>query len=578
MNRLKFLFLLLAAVPAFALETIRFDYGSCGAIPDDGQDDAVALQKALDSLVAQGGGTLEVPSGVYEMHARIEVDGRFDFLRIEGAGQGLSRFVCINDEGILKINARSVDSVVEIVDLDLPPGKPNCGTCLELIKPFNEPQDREYNLLLSNLELKPVDLNTCHYARVFVAEGWMPLIDNINSSGFYGPNFNTFEGKRRKYEAESIVVLKKAYKPRIQYSNFWAAKYGIVIELTDAHEKPTIAATVSVENANGIQITKQGARPLSNPVWIDGCHWNNAFSGLVMKNIDSFRLVQNCLYGAWDIEDGYHDMHLINCSGGELVDNSFWFGVKSRSNIYIEKNCHDISIRNTHFGRGISREPVIIEDGARNIRVADNLYGTVFAMDEGDTFGLWEFEETQAGKALDKDRLHPGRDNDLLLNGAEIVGGSESMKLGKALSFRDLSAEACPAKEWSGAAGVRIHTCLKIPEGFGRGESTILEVTNIYRLYLDEGTLCFAFQDSRGRKTVLRVGNVTTRRNWLPVLVDIDPSLDRTVLEVSGFGGDRRFIENLELNRKERPLRLAPEQKTRKKFTGAIDQLWIQNL
>jgi len=576
MKRLKFLFAVLAAVPAFALETLRFDEATCGAVPDDKQDDSPALQKALDRLVAAGGGTLQVPSGTFEMHARVSVQGNISFLRIEGAGHSLSRLVCLNDDGLIKIVSTDADCVIEIVDIDLPPGRQNCGTCLELTKPYSEPQGRDYNLLLSNLELKPEAMDTCHYTDVFVTEGWMPLIDNINTSGFYGPKFNTFEGKRRKYEARSILLLKKSYKPRVRWCNFWAAEYGIGIELTDAHAEPTLEGTVSVENAHGIHIKKLGSRPFSNPVWIDGCHWNNAFSGLVMTGIDSFRLVQNCLYGAWDVEDDYADIKLVDCSRGEIVDQSFWFGVKPRPNIYIDKDCRDISIRNTHFGRGVSFEPVVIEQGAQNIDVRNNVYGTVYALDEGDTFGLWEFEEMDGNRALDKDRLHPGRNNDLVLTGAVAGPGAKVLKLGQALYLNDLLASASPVQKWDGAPGVRINIHLKIPREVSTGESTILEVPGVYRLFLRQGSLCFSFS-GKPEHTVLEVPGVARHRSWIPVIAEVDPALNRAVLEVSGFGGDRRFLDRLQLAGEKKELIIAPADAHRK-FTGAIDQLWIQRL
>jgi hypothetical protein len=226
----------------------------------------------------------------------------------------------------------------------------------------------------------------------------------------------------------------------------------------------------------------------------------------------------------------------------------------------------------------ILRLTVGFEASAQNIEVKNNIYGTVYALDEGDTFGLWEFEETAVGKALDKDRLHPGRDNDLLFENAEIIDGAASLKLGKALSFSDRSAEASPVQEWSGAPGVRIHMMLKIPAGFDRDKSTVFEVSNIYSLYLDEDALCFEFRDPRGKKTVLSVGQAARARRWLPIIAEVDPVTGRAVLEVSGLGGDRRFIDGLELNGKQRPLTIAPSVSGEKKFTGAVDQLWIQNL
>jgi hypothetical protein len=559
---------------------LRFDEKTLGAIPGDGLDDSPALQKALDQLVAAGGGTLEVPSGVFDIMSRVAVEGEFRDLRIIGTGQGLARLVCRNSDGLLKITATNPEAAVEIRDIDLPPGQAAAGTCLELVKPYSEPADREQNLLLSNLELRPENLETDYYRRVFVAEGWMPLLDNINTSGLYGPKFNTFEGKRKKYQAESIVVLKQAYKPRIQYANLWAAEYGVIIELTDAHPLPTMNASVSVENAHGIHITKLGDRPQTNPLVIDGCHWNNAFSGLVLKGIQGFRLVQNCLYGASDIEKGYSDIRLEDCSNGELLDNSFWFAVMPRIPVSVGADCHDITIRNSLFGRGVAIEPVVVEPGAKNISISGSLFDSVYALDEEGTFGLWEMEETNgepAPAALDKGRIDPDRKNHLLIEGATFGPGSATMKLGQAILFPGGRGTARSSKPWPGAKGLRLQAHLKIDPSMGVEESTVAEVAGVFRLFLADGDLRFTYIDAQGKPTTLSVQGIMARRDWIPILAEVNPELGRVSLEVGMTGSDRRDLENLALNKASAPLVIAPDDGHRR-FSGGIDQVWLRQL
>lgn len=569
---------LTASLTLVASPRVQFNYVNFGAIPDNEACDAAALTRALEHLMERGGGTLLVPSGRYTFKERVVVKGSFERLRIQGMGHSLSRFISANPDGILKIEAENADAVIEVLDMDFPPAMRMAGTALEFIKPYSEPDGVDYNLLLQNLELRPEWLETDFFDHVFVADGFKVLIDNVNTSGVYGPKFNVPGGKALKYEAESIIKLRNAYQPRIHYSNLWAAKYGIDIELTDAHLEPTIYATVSVETETGIIIRKIGDQPLSHPLRIQGSHWNNAILGLLLENVDGFRIVQNCLYGAHDLVPEYKDIKLVNSSNGEFIDNSFWWSLIPRTCFYIDQNSHNISIRNTHFGRNVAVEPIIVEKGARNIDVRNNIYGTVYAMDEGDTFGLWEMEETEVNQALDKDRLQPGRANHLRLEGAHIAPGDSRNRLGDALWFRGPNDTAVATSAWSSTEGVRINLHLLIGSGLRSiEESTILEVPGVYRLYLADGDLCFDYVDRSGEVTTLAVPRVGLRHDWIPVLVEIHPELNRAVLEVSGTGGDRRFVEDARLARASGPFSLAPVD-SKRKFVGAVDQLWIQRL
>lgn len=71
---LIFLFSVPASAQCVASEGL-VSIRSCGAIPDDGLDDAPAIQASLDALTLAGGGVLDIPSGRYEVGS--EVSGHF---------------------------------------------------------------------------------------------------------------------------------------------------------------------------------------------------------------------------------------------------------------------------------------------------------------------------------------------------------------------------------------------------------------------------------------------------------------------------------------------------------------------
>jgi hypothetical protein len=103
-----------------------------------------------------------------------------------------------------------------------------------------------------------------------------------------------------------------------------------------------------------------------------------------------------------------------------------------------------------------------------------------------------------------------------------------------------------------------------------------MEVPRVFGLYLENEALQFKFFDRSGKKVHLEVENVALRRDWIAVLAEVDPALERAVLDVSGSGSDHRFIDNIRLKDQQRPLSISPSRS--KNFIGAMDQLWIQSL
>lgn len=63
-----FIFTMMLSIQAKTVNLVDF-----GAVPDDGNDDAVAIQNAFSELVNCGGGTLVFPSGVTEIQSRFEI-------------------------------------------------------------------------------------------------------------------------------------------------------------------------------------------------------------------------------------------------------------------------------------------------------------------------------------------------------------------------------------------------------------------------------------------------------------------------------------------------------------------------
>jgi len=75
-------------IPALANTRSAADFGM---VPDDENDDAVALQKAVDALQAQGGGVLFIPAGKYYLDHPVIITG--DNMVLRGAGMKRTRLI-----------------------------------------------------------------------------------------------------------------------------------------------------------------------------------------------------------------------------------------------------------------------------------------------------------------------------------------------------------------------------------------------------------------------------------------------------------------------------------------------------
>ncbi len=561
-----FLFMLGAAVP----KEYRLTDPPFSAIPDDGISDAPALQSALEQMVADGYATLIIPPGQYDIDTRVTVEGDFRYMRIEGRGHNITRLFGNNGSGVLRIVATSPDAVLEIVDLDVVPAQPGAGTGLELFKPYSEPEQADYNLLLEGLEMRCNNRLTDYFDRTIVADGWMPLVDNVAASGPFGPDV-TEEDRRR---AESSLVLTNVFRPRIDRCYFWSARKGIAIHLTDAHAEPTINGTVSVQTGEGIRISKSGSRPLSAPVRVVNTHWNNNQFGLRLENLDAFSVVDSVPY--FETPEGsapdYGDLELVNCSNGVVEDNLFWYGASFRPLIRLDAACRNVSIRHNHFAWGTSTRPVTYEAGAQDILVEDNIYGTVFANDEAGTFGLWNMDTNASGQVVDIVSLGAGRNNALVLSGGAVsrFEGYDPPDLRPALFFDTTAAQAESSNAWNSSAGIRISLFL-LPAAPDVG--TVLDIPGVCSMDLTGSSLVFSFTRSGGEQETLQVDGIYSSTYWRQIRAEVNPSTGFAVLEVDGIGADRRHIVPLGLAPVSAPLRLSPSS-----FTGAIDQLWIRTL
>jgi hypothetical protein len=539
-----------------------------GAVPDDGKDDSAAIQLAINQALRQGDGEVFVPPGEYHIGHRLRIEGRFDRLFFRGAGHGLVRFVSTAEDGFVVVKATLPTARVGFLDFDLYAGREAGGTAFHLVKPYAETSDGEPSLVLSGLMLRPVDITRDYFVRTIHAEGWSPLIENVNASGPYGPKVQI----EQKGIPESVVVLKQAWRPRIRYCHFWSAATGVEIELTDAHEQPTFEGSVSVECGRGIVISKIGDNDLSHPVVIRDSHWNNWEVGLHLRGIHGFLIENNVPYfPRADMDSAqYHDILLENSSRGLVRCNQFWFpGSSRRSSIRVDPACRDIRITRNYFGGGVCDDAIVVAPGARNVVVTGNDYGGLYAMDEPATFAIWEFDDPEH-PGRDKSLLEPDRRNTLQIIGTQSVEGGGKAP-GRALDFSPPGSRALSSHGWPAAPGVDLRLLVRFYPA--RGERTVLEVPGAFRLLARERDLVFEATGSDGNTRSALVPRGAVPNRFLHVRCLASPEVGRLLLEIDGVGRDETKFP-APLARSQELMTLAPDS-AGEPFTGALDQIRV---
>lgn len=542
-----------------------------GAIADDGKDDADAVQKALEAAIANGGGVVEFPPGVFHVDQLIAVQGDFTRLDILGAGPGLTRFIARSPEGFLRIEATNPQALLQIRDLSVATAVADGGTAFHLTKPYAETDTGGPNLAILHVNLRPEDITAHYFTDGIHADGWSPLIENVNSSGPYGPNVLIAD----KALPRSVLVLKNAWRPRIRDSHFWAARTGVEIELTDAHSEPTFERSVSVECGVGLRIYTAGRRSLSQPVVIRDSHWNNWEFGLHLSGINGFRLENNIPYfprGDMEARD-YRDIYIEDSSNGVIVNNVFWFtGASPRHCIEIGPGCEAITARQNAFGEGTSQDAFLIDPGARRISIRDNLYGGYYAMDEPGTFGIWEFQNP-ADPGRSKALLDPALRNDLLVSGAEIrVPDDPDAEANYGLQFSRYEDTAVTRQAWPGTPGLDARLVLRFETN--AGDRTVLEVPGVFRLYGQGRDLCLTVVDKQQRAHTVTVPLAAVPGGNRQVRLRVDPRFGQMLLEVDGVGRAATPFP-LPLAARTVPMELAPLTGT-SAFIGAISHLRVR--
>jgi hypothetical protein len=176
--------LCMAGTTASAMKDVSVhDYRARG---NDYGDDTAAFQKALNEVIAAGGGKIFIPPGDYIISKRLEIIAPKKApnikLALVGAGRGESRLMSHSTEGLLRFESEHNGMDLTVRDLSLMAGKPAAGIALEITNPVLGVRV-ERGVLLERVEVAGIYPDCYFNVGISMFGQWRPLLRDVTVSG-----------------------------------------------------------------------------------------------------------------------------------------------------------------------------------------------------------------------------------------------------------------------------------------------------------------------------------------------------------------------------------------------------------
>jgi hypothetical protein len=412
-----------------------FNVKDYGAVGDGRSDDSPAFSKAIDEIAVTGSGVLYVPSGDYRMDTRISKSLKSWALAIVGDGEGVSRLLCTNKDGVFQFT-HSRSAQITIRDISFFADRPDSGTAIEIVRPEGG-NFHSRTLVMHNVEMRGVDIDQDYFnIGVRVVGQYRPLFLNVIFAGPFGPKVS----KDRKGEADDIykatcgILIEGTYAPSVQHCYIWSCQTGckVVSEKKPGPEDCAFYNTFIVECRVGMDISTESIEP---QLEIDRCHVNCRDAGIRIRRRKYFSITNCLLYnslkedhtGETGNDPPYSDIQLIDCMGGIITDNIFHQPLNSqRKMIELTGKTSDISIKDNLFNaNGIA---IAVEASAKGIvgvnnRFTEEVTQVLDDASAGITFGAQELNGALL-RMTDGRPIPQGGWSSIVWNAAEYDKGS----------------------------------------------------------------------------------------------------------------------------------------------------------
>lgn len=357
---------------------------ACGAIPNDGQDDSAAFERALAQVRAAGRGVLYVPPGDYQFARQVSIELKGVALTLRGDGQGVSRLWSQNRDGILDLYDDTCTWQVAVRDLSFLAGQPEAGTALALRSGHRGARNYR-SVTLRDVDVRggPVLPATHYFTRGVAAIGqWRPLFENVIVCGAAGPKISSLrEDGDIVYGMTVGMQADWCYAPTFENCYAWSTHTGYQIVNEGRPEGPEDGSFRRC-TANSVRIGIDIKTPIKEPqLVIDACHINARDVGIRLEKRKFFHLTNNLLYGldTARTDQPYVDILLLDCYDGYIAGNIFHspavHNLKpepevNRVMIRADQGTRDIIITNNLFNA--KGRAIVVEPGASNVMARDN--------------------------------------------------------------------------------------------------------------------------------------------------------------------------------------------------------------
>jgi len=379
-----------------------------GAVGDGITDDASAIQKAINAIMANGGGSLYFPPGDYVIKSQISInvnlgDGKEKGLSIYGAGRGSTVIRIQNSAGFFKWvlnSAREITFSIGYLTC-VADNSGNSGTFIHLEQvPGGNHQYRDFSAY--DIMGVPETVDTDYFDKLFYCKGlFRPYFNSVTSTGPYGPN--TSESTRM--QGTAVFDVPECYAPTFVGCYAWGCTYGYryIVNENTGGEGGKWDNCVANNNKVGFDIFSTGIEP---GFTIKDCHANCNEANIRLDGKKYGHIINNLLYN--ETSSKFTDIHLINCETIVLENNIYHFpGNINRTMVNVDKNATRIFIQNEKFrcnGTAINLEnranEIYIErpwfNSEVNSQIVNNTAGELFVTRKTRLFALASLSANQS--------------------------------------------------------------------------------------------------------------------------------------------------------------------------------------
>ncbi len=353
----------------------------------DGSDASPGFQRALEAVIAAGGGLLRLPPGDVLLNSQVVASAAGLNIAIVGAGPEVTRLIvpASNTTGGFAITSTDKASQVTLRDFSMLADGKQLGTGIKIALPTTAGNRHNRSVYMNRVEIKGIDVTEdCFTTMLDLTGCWRPALDGVVVGGPFGPGVTgNWTDASAHFFATLGIDLDDCYHPELNNCYVWSAVTGIscVSSGGEAEEGFRMRNT----NIVGVKTALKWTRAAQEPtLWITNCHWTYRDVGLDISGA-KFITITGCVPFNQDVDTEFSgtpvDIHLKDTAVTHIHHNAFHFDghPTKRVNIHLDTATAGKDLIVAHnFFNAKADVAVKIGSGATNVLLDGNYYpGTI---------------------------------------------------------------------------------------------------------------------------------------------------------------------------------------------------------